>query len=128
MSIKLTASFLVLSSLALLPATSVVQNASAQDKSDQEKSDVRTLKGCLEKGGHSGEYNLMADDGSTWVLKSDTVKMARHIGHTITVTGAVSHPEMHSMKEKAKGDVSDKPEHGHLTVTQLKMDSDSCKQ
>jgi hypothetical protein len=133
MKTKLIFSLLALSGFLLLPARGLAQDSSRQERtapstrSDQKSSDVRTLTGCLEKGEKSGEYKLIAEDGSTWEVKGDKAKLAEHIGHTVTVTGAVSHPEMHGVKEKAKSEVSDANERGRLTVTNVKMDSDSCK-
>jgi hypothetical protein len=101
--------------------------ATSTDKS----SDVRTVTGCLRAGDNSKEYELRGNDGSTWELRSDAVDMASHVGHTVTVTGAVRNPDMHGMKEDAKKSAAEHGmgsgnEHGHLTVTDLKMVSDSC--
>lgn len=126
MKTKLVLNFLALSSFALLPASSFANNNSAQDT--DKSSDVRTLTGCLAKGDSAGEYNLTADDGSTWEVRSKTTKLSTHVGHTVTVTGKVWHPNMHAAKEKAKDEVSDNAnEHGHLRVTSLSMVSESCK-
>jgi hypothetical protein len=51
----------------------------------------------------------------------------------VTATGVVSNAKMHNMKEHAKEAAKDSgmkksdAEHGHLTVTEVKMVSDSCK-
>ena len=42
------------------------------------------------------------------------------VGHTVAVTGVVSHAKMHGMDKNAT-------EHGHMTVTDLKMVSESCE-
>ena len=94
-------------------------------------SDVRTVTGCLRAGDNSKEYELRGNDGSSWELRSDAVDMASHVGHTVTVTGAVRNPDMHNMKEDAKKAASEHGmgsgnEHGHMTVTNLTMVSDSC--
>ena len=100
--------------------------------SDNNRGDVRTLTGCLQKGDGTNEYQLTARDGSTWELRSDAVDMASHIGQTVTITGAVRHPDMHNMKEDAKreaqehGVAKSSTEHGHMTVTDLTMVSNSC--
>jgi hypothetical protein len=104
------------------------QTGSANDT----HSNVRTLTGCLQKGEDANEYNLMGQDGSTWEVKSDAVDLASHVGHTVTVTGAVAHPTMHGMKEDTKKEAQEHgmdkagTEHGHLTVTNLSMVSQSC--
>jgi len=119
---KLALSFFALSGLALLPAAGFANNA--QDR-DDDRGKVREMTGCLQKDG--GEYELMADNGSTWELKGENSRLADHVGHTIRVTGTVDHKKMHDAKENAKEKTQDNPnEHGHLTVTDLKMVSRSC--
>lgn len=110
----------------------------AQDKETKETKTThmktRTLTGCLAKGEDADEYKLTTKSGGTWEVRSEGVSLAEHVGHTVTLTGAVSHPDMHGMKEDAKSEMkehdmkkSDK-EHGHLTATEVKMVSDSCQQ
>jgi hypothetical protein len=120
---KLALSFFALSGLALLPAAGF---ANAQDRDrDDNSGKVREMTGCLQKEGD--DFELMADNGSTWELKGDNSRLADHVGHTIRVTGTVDHNKMHDAKEKAKEKTQDNPnEHGHLTVTNVKMVSRSC--
>ena len=104
----------------------------AGDKDSKGKSDTRSVTGCLSQGDDAKEFKLTANDGSTWELKSDSVSLAEHVGHTVTATGAVSHATAHNMKEDAKdmaqdaGMKKDNREHGELKVTDLQMVSDSC--
>lgn len=99
----------------------------------KEKADVRDITGCLSKGDSAKEFVLTGNDGSTWEVDSGKVVLAEHVGHTVTATGVVSNATMHNMKEDAKDAAKDSgatktnDEHGHLTVTQVKMVSDSCK-
>src|SRR5258708_32243887 len=115
---KLALSFFALSGLALLPAAGF---ANAQDRDrDDNSGKVREMTGCLQKEG--GDYELMADNGSTWEVKGDDSRLADHVGHTVRVTGTVDHKKMHDAKEKAKEKTQDKPnEQGQLTGTKLKM-------
>lgn len=112
-------------------STTTTQNDAASSANDTH-SNVRTLTGCIQKGEDMNEYQLLGQDGSTWELKSDAVDLASHVGHTVTVTGAVAHPTMHGMKEDAKKEAQEHgmdksaTEHGHLTVTNLSMVSSSC--
>ena len=82
-----------------------------------------SVTGCLAKGDEANEYAIKGDDGKTYGLRSSKVNLAEHLGHKVTVTGAVSHE-----KEKAK--VSTKsglPEEDmHMKVGSLKMVSTSC--
>jgi hypothetical protein len=107
--------------------------ATAQDTAKTTHKKTRTLTGCLQKGEDVNEYNLTTKGGATWEIKSDSVKLDEHIGHTVTVTGAVSHHKEHAMKEDAKAEMKehgmdkDAKEHGHMTVTDLTMVSDTCQ-
>jgi len=124
MKSRLALSVLALSSLAMVPSLSFARQDDMHDKSDS----MRTLTGCLSRGDKAGEYDLRAEDGSTWELHTKTVKLSRHVGHTVTVSGKVRHADMHGAKEKAKSEVNpDANEHGHLSVTDVSMVSESCK-
>jgi hypothetical protein len=108
----------------------VAQDASSQPKS---KSNVRTMTGCLSQGKSANEFQLTTKNGSTWELRSDAVDLAKHVGHTVTVAGVVSHAKMHNLKEDAKqagtdtGAMKQHPEHGHMEITDVRMVSDSCQ-
>ena len=99
----------------------------------KEKADVRDVTGCLSKGDSAKEFLLTGSDGSTWEVRSSKVALAKHVGHTVTATGVVSNALMHNMTEDTKDAAKDSgmtksdAEHGHLTVTEVKMVSDSCK-
>jgi hypothetical protein len=116
--------------LLLVTGVSLAQDTTSSGKS---KSDVRTITGCLAQGSSSYKYVLNGNDGSTWDVKSDTVALADHIGHTITAKGTVSNVTMHNMKEEAKDAASSagvkksNNEHGDLEVASVKMVSKSCK-
>jgi hypothetical protein len=96
------------------------------------KSDVRDVTGCLSKGDSANEFLLTGNDGSTWEVRSSKVALGKHVGHTINATGAVSNATMHNMKEDAKDAAKDSgvkksnTEHGHMTITDVKMVSESC--
>jgi len=123
MKSKWAMNLLAVSCLAVSPVL-MAQDTTKQDKS----AEVRNVTGCLSKGDSATEFNVTASDGSTWEVKSKTVKLSPHVGHTVTVTGEVWHPDMHGAKEKAKSAVdADAKEHGHLNVTKVEMVSDSCK-
>jgi len=107
--------------------------ATAQDATKTTHKKTRTLTGCLQKAEDAKEYNLTTKDGGTWEVKSDSVKLAPHVGHTMTITGVVSNATLHGVKEDAKSEAKEhgvdknSTEHGHMTVTNAKMVSDSCQ-
>jgi hypothetical protein len=111
--------------------TAKAQNATDNGMQDNH-SNVRTLTGCLQKGDGAEEYELLAENGSTWELRSDSVNLGSHLGQKVTITGAVQNSAMHNMKEDAKqkaqehGMDTSAIEHGHLTVTNLSTVSHSC--
>ena len=106
--------------------------AMAGDNDTKGKSDTRTVTGCLTQGDNAKEFNLKADDGSTWEVRSSKASLAEHVGHKVTVTGVVSNATAHNMKEDTKDMAHDtgmkksNEEHGHLKVTDVQMVSDSC--
>lgn len=106
--------------------------ATAQDTTKTTHKKTRTLTGCLQKGEGANEYNLTAKDGGTWEIESDSVKLDEHVGHTVKVTGVVPNAMAHGMKEDTKAEMKEHgmdkhaTEHGHLTVTDLTMVSDTC--
>ncbi len=109
------------------------QEATSDTKS---KSDSRTITGCLSKehdSANSKEYLLTGNDGSTWEVRSDSVSLAEHVGHTVSATGAVKNSTAHNLKEDAKDAANDahmkkgNTEHGHMTITDIQMVSDSCQ-
>jgi hypothetical protein len=115
-------------SLALMSCSAWAQNN--EPKKETHKN-TRTVTGCVQKDGD--EYQVVGKDGSTWEVKSDSVDLAKHVGHTVTVTGAVSNAALHGTKEDAKtkarehGIDKDSAERGHMTATNLKMVSASCE-
>src|SRR6476660_535754 len=123
---------IVMAVLALFVFAGATGLAADQDKKTTHKK-TRTLTGCLEKSDEAKEFNLTTGKGGTWEIKSDSVDLAPHIGHTVKVTGVVSNAAMHGVKEDAKAEAKEhgidknSTEHGHLTVTDVKMVSDSCK-
>ena len=124
---------IVTGAIALFVFVGAAGLATAQETTKTTHKKTRTLTGCLQKGEDANEYNFTAKGGGTWEIKSDSVKLDDHVGHTVTVTGVVSHHKEHAMKEDAKAEMKehgmdkDAKEHGHMTVTDLTMVSDSCQ-
>jgi hypothetical protein len=128
MTSKSTLTYLALGGMLLLPAIGMAGKANQNETSDK-SAKVRKITGCLAKGDSDNEYEVKAASGATWEVKSDAVNFGEHVGHTVTVTGTVNNATAHGAKEKAKEKTMDNPnEHGHMTVTNLKMVSESCKQ
>jgi ABC-type sugar transport system substrate-binding protein len=108
--------------------------ATARDETKTTHKKTRTLRGCLQKGDDANEYRLTTAKGATWEIRADSLNLGEHVGHTVTVTGVVSHAKVHGMKEDAKDEAKehgvdkDSAEHGHMTVTNLSMVRESCRE
>jgi hypothetical protein len=134
---------LILASFAfalLLSTVSLAQDTTNQDNTNtaaQEKQEHKTsmptksVTGCLQKGDEQGEFSITGADGKTWGLSSKNVKLEQHVGHQVTVTGSAHHESKAEEKseEKKEGHVEKAPgkeEYGDLSVSDLKMVSDTC--
>jgi len=134
---------LILASFAfavLVSTYSLAQGAPAQDNQSttaqqtrEHKSAVhqKSVTGCLQKGDEPDEFSITGADGKTWGLRSKTVKLEQHVGHQVTVTGSAHRESKAEEKseEKKEGQMekaSGKEEYGDLSVTALKMVSDTC--
>jgi len=102
----------------------VTPGASAQEKSGGKT----TVIGCLQKGDEAGEYSITGEDGKTYGLRSQTVKLSQHVGHKVTITGTLRAES--AEKEKGEAEEHEKKqaaEAGDIRVTDLKMVSDKCQ-
>jgi hypothetical protein len=97
----------------------------AQAKSTGEKTIVT---GCLQKGDEAGEFSITGEDGKTYGLRSSAVDLSKHLGHQVTVTGTLKAESYE--KEKGESEEHEKKgaaETGDISVTNLKMVSNTCK-
>ena len=101
---------LLLTALIALPAA-----ARAQENTDESPHHVT---GCLRQGAAANIYTLTDEDGKTWDLRSRTVALAPHVGHTVTATGTIPKSDKSS---------DDNTPQNHLVVTAVKMVRNSCK-
>ncbi len=93
---------------------------SAQNEPDTFK---HTLTGCLKKGTKTNVYSLTDENGKMWELRSKTVQLGPHVNHKVAVTGKLP-KESKGNGNNSSGDAT--PEN-RLTVTSLKMVSESCE-
>jgi hypothetical protein len=128
----------MIKSIPFLAGVLLLSGSATTFAQDKPKSKVRTITGCLTKAQGEDEYLLTGRNGSTWEVHSrdssdSQVSLSEHVGHAVTATGVVSHSKLHNLKEDAKetakdtGATKEDKEHGHLTVTSIKMVSESCK-
>ena len=88
-----------------------------------------SVTGCLQKGGDApGEFSITGDDGKVYGLRSSSVKLADHVGHTVTVSGkAKAEGKDEDEDEARESKEGGKKETGDIQVSKLKMVSESCK-
>jgi hypothetical protein len=114
--------------VSLCPLHLMAQSAAQEpEKKAAKPPHTQTVTGCLQKGDEPDEVSMTGEDGKVWGLRSTSVKLEPHIGHTVTVIGSVTHDT--KAEEKREGQVekaSGKAEYGDLDVTSLKMVSDTC--
>jgi hypothetical protein len=108
------------------------QETAAPAKTGKPMHSKVTVTGCLQKGDSPDEFAIAGKNGKTWELRSKTVKLDEHVGHTVTVTGVRHHETKaeEAKEEKKEGKESkeaEAKEAGDLSVTSLKMVSESCK-
>jgi hypothetical protein len=115
--------------LALFVSLTSVLLYGAPQMADEKASATQTVTGCLQKGDEAGGFFLISTDDKHWELYSTAeVSLADHVGHTITVTGALAH------RSKAQEDKSQPHEqkeiggkqHADLQVSSIKMVSATC--
>src|SRR5437016_3868506 len=73
-----------------------------------------TVTGCLQKGDEANEYSI-TDNGKTYGLRSSKVDLSKHLGHQVSVTGALR-PER---EEKEAAEKNEQKEAGDIRVTSL---------
>ena len=79
MNLKLTIGILVIAMVAI-PRIAVTQET---DDS------THTATGCLGKTSTANIYMITDEDGKLWDLRSETVSLGPHVGHTVTLTGII---------------------------------------
>lgn len=95
-------------------------------QAQEDMSKTHSVTGCLQKGVEAGGFFILGED-RMWELSGKVD--AKHVGHTVTVTGHVLHKaEVKEAKfaDSEKQEANGKP-YADFQVTSLKMVSDSCK-
>jgi len=132
-SLKLSLGALLLCA-ALCPLTLWGQDSTTSKQvASKPKHPPVEVTGCLQKTDEAGEFSITAEDGKTWDLRSRTVKLSKHVGHKVAVTGTRYHEtraeeakEEKAEKNEATEKESKEREDAHLRVIGLKMISESC--
>jgi hypothetical protein len=96
--------------------------AVTQDNQENTDNSTHNVTGCLERSSTVNLYTLTDEDGKTWDLRSKTVPLGTHVGHTVTLTGTIP------KNSKDSGSSGNTAPQNRLLVTSVKMVRDNCKQ
>lgn len=120
----------------LAAAVALLAGAMTSPASAQQPTSVT---GCLSKGPAKDAFNLTTKEGQTYSLTSSTVKLDKHVGHNVAVTGTSTGVETGALADtsakKKPGMTKDTSitknagatGAGGLNVSSLKMVSAECK-
>jgi RNase P/RNase MRP subunit p29 len=106
----------------VLGLTVLVVHAQSKDSRGTTGTTI-TATGCLARS-DSPDFHLISDDGKRYELRSDSVPLADHVGHKVTVKGTVMEESQADDKDKNE---ARKIKAATLQVTDLQMVSSSCK-
>jgi hypothetical protein len=101
----------------------------APQMGDEKAAGSKHVTGCLQKGDEAEGFTITDKKGKVWELHGKEVKLAGHVGHTVTVNGSATN---RSKEDEEKYEANEKKEygekeHGDLQVSHLKMVSESCQ-
>jgi hypothetical protein len=114
---KIAAGILAVVGIVAMANPGILGVRAGQDDSTDLK--THTATGCLMKSPVTNTYTITDENGKLWDLRSDSVPLNAHVGHTVTVSGTIP---------KQPKDSTDTSPQNHLVVTKLEMVRDSCKQ
>jgi len=110
----------------------VLAACSAAFAGADQKSLSITATGCLQKGAVVDRFNLIGRDGKAYTLRSSSVRLAEHVGHSVTIKGELKHDSKRddydfegseANEEYGKGKIANFRD---VEVTSLKMNGASC--
>jgi len=104
-----------------------------------------SVTGCLQKGSMNDQFILQDKGGKRYRVMSNTVALAEHVGHTVTLTGTPTSESAGDVSDKSTQPTRDKDSTGmsgtndstrmqgmgmhapNLQVAKLAMVSSTCK-
>jgi hypothetical protein len=91
------------------------------------------VTGCLQKGVVLDRFNLIGQDGKAYALRSSSVRLADHVGHTVTINGELKRDQKRDDYDFEGSEVNEeygkeKKNFVDVQVTSLKVLDVSCKQ
>ncbi len=92
-----------------------------------------TVSGCLKEGNVLDRFMITGPDGKVYALRSSTIKLADHVSHSVTITGALKHDPKRDDYDFEGSEVNEEYGKGKILdpldveVTSLKMAGASCQ-
>jgi hypothetical protein len=99
----------------------------------ERKTGTVTVTGCLRKGVVVDRFHVTGQDGKAYALRSSSVKLSDHVGHTVTIKGELQRDEKRDdydfegsevNEEYGKGKIADFVD---VEVTSLKVVGGACQ-
>jgi hypothetical protein len=90
-----------------------------------------TITGCLQQGRAADRFILHGPKGKTYALRSSSVKLIEHVGHSVTITGALKRDPQRDDYEFEGSEVNEEwkgkaVEPVDVDVTSVKAGGSSC--
>jgi hypothetical protein len=126
-------SFVVTLSAFCAFAGCLVAFAASGQKSGKKTSSV-SVTGCLHKGVVLDRFSLTGQDGKSYALRSSSVNLSDHVGHTVTIKGELKPDRKREDYDFEGSEVNEEYGKGKTTdfvdveVTSLKEVGGSCQQ
>lgn len=91
-----------------------------------------TATGCLQKGVVVDRFHLTGQDGRAYALRSSSIKLSDHLGHTVTIKGELKRDQKRDDYDFEGSEVNEeygknKKDFVDVEVTSLKMVGAACK-
>src|SRR5215469_7865662 len=91
-----------------------------------------TITGCLQEGGIVDRFTLTGQNGKAYGLRSTSVKLAEHVGHSVTIKGLLTRDPKRDEYDFEGSELNETYGKGLLDlvdveVTTLRVVSSSCR-
>jgi hypothetical protein len=105
--------------------------ARAQRKTAKKAGTV-TVTGCLRKGVVADRFHLTGQDGKAYALRSSSLKLSDHVGHSVTIKGDLKPDEKRDDYDFEGSEVNEeygksKKDFVDVEVTSLKVVGTACQ-
>src|SRR5260370_13160412 len=112
-------------------AASLFASATSAQKAGKKTNSV-TVTGCLHKGVVLDRFSLAGQDGKSYALRSSSVKLSDHVGHSVTIKGELKRDQKREDYDFERSEVNEEYGKGKIAdfvdveVTSLKVVGAAC--